>query len=69
MYHIKIIFIIIKKKSLIKNTLKVALQYLFSVFMLLNIVHYLELNLKLKIDPKMPTFKNLEEILKTWKKN
>ena len=31
-------------------------------------VSYLKLNLKLKIDLKMCTFKNLEEILKTWKK-
>ena len=29
---------------------------------------YKEINLKLKIDPKMCTFKNLEQIWKTWKK-
>ena len=29
----------------------------------------LKLNFKLKIDPKMCTFKNLEEIWKTWKIN
>ena len=29
---------------------------------------YLKLNFKLKIDPKMCNFKNLEEILKTWRK-
>ena len=50
-----------------KNALKVALQYLFSVFILLNIVYNLELNLELKIDPKMRTFKNLDEIWKTLK--
>ena len=55
------------KKILVKNIYKVALQYLFNVFILFNTVFYLKLNFKLKIDPKMNTFKNLEEILKTWK--
>ena len=43
---------------------KVALQYLFNVFILFNTVF----NFKLKIYPKMCTFKNLEEIQETWKK-
>ena len=47
--------------------IKVALQYLINVFILLNAVSYIEINLKLKINPKMCTFKNLEEIWKTWK--
>ena len=29
---------------------------------------YVKINFKIKIDPKMCTFKNLGEILKTWKK-
>ena len=49
---------------LLKNIFKVALQYLFNVFILFNTILYLKLNFKLKIDPKMCTFKNLEE---TWK--
>ena len=49
------------------NTFEVALQYLFNVFILFNTVFYLKFNFKLKIDPKICTFKNLEEILKTWK--
>ena len=53
---------------LLKNTFKVALEYLFNVFILFKTVSYLKLNLKLKVDPKMCTFKNLEEIFKTWKK-
>ena len=47
---------------------KVALQYLFNVFILFNTVSYLKLNFKLKVDPKMCIFNNLEEIWKTWKK-
>ena len=47
-----------------KNTFKVALQY---VFILFKSVSYFKLNFKLKIDPKMCIFKNLEEIRKTWK--
>ena len=46
----------------IKITCKVPLQYLFNVFILFNIVFNHKLNFKLKIDPKMRTFKNLEEI-------
>ena len=40
---------------------KVALQYLFNVFILFNTVFNLKLKFKLKKDPKMCTFK-------TWKK-
>ena len=52
---------------LLKNIFKVAIQYLFNVFVLFNTVSYLKLSFKLKIDPKMFTFKILEEIWKTWK--
>ena len=45
---------------------KVALQYLFNVFIIFNTVSYLKLNFKLKVALKMCTFKNLEEIWKTW---
>ena len=55
-------FFIIIKNVLLKNTFKVAFQYLFNVVILLNIVFNLKLNLKLKTDPKTCTFKNLEEI-------
>ena len=50
------------KILLVKNTFKVTLQYFFNVFILFNEVSYIEVNLKLKIDPKLCTFKNLEEI-------
>ena len=53
---------------LLKNTFKVALQYLSNVFILFKTVSYFKLNFKLKIDHKMCTFKSLEEIWKTWKK-
>ena len=49
---------------LIKNIFKVALHFLFNVFILFNTVSYIEITLKLKIDPKMCTFKNLEKVLK-----
>ena len=52
---------------LLQNTFEVALQYLFNVFIMFNTVFYL--NFKLEIDPKIFTFKNLEEILKTWIKS
>ena len=45
---------------LLKNTFKVALQYFFNVFILFKTVSYF----KLKIDPKMCTFENQEEIWK-----
>ena len=45
----------------IENIIKVTLQYLYNVFVLINTFSYLKLNFKLKIDPKMCTFKNLEK--------
>ena len=60
-------FLSSSKNFFLKNTFKVALQFLFNVYILLNIVFNLKLNFKLKIDTKMLTFKNLEEIRKTWK--
>ena len=53
------------KKKLLKNIFKVELQYLFNVFIQFDIIFNHQL---LKIDPKMRTFKNLEEIWKTWKR-
>ena len=38
------------------------------MFILFNTVYYIKFNFKQKIDPKMCTFENLEEIFKTWKK-
>ena len=49
------------KIFLLKTTFKVTIQYLFNVFSLYNKVSYIKLIFKLKIDPKMCTFKNLEE--------
>jgi len=56
------------KIFLLKNFFKVALHYLFNVFLLFNTVSHLKLNFKLKKDPKMCTFKNLKEIWKPGKK-
>ena len=67
-YHINNIILSSSKNFLLKNTFKVTLQHLLNVFVLFNTVSFIEINLKLKIDPKMFTFKNLEEIWKTWKK-
>ena len=50
------------KENNLKNTFKVALQYLFNVVILLNTVFYLKLCFKLKIDPK-----NVCVLLKTLK--
>ena len=50
-----------------KNTFKKALQHLFIEFTLFNSVSYFKLEVKLKINSKMHTFKNLEEIWKSWK--
>ena len=41
-----------------KTTFLEALQYLFNVFMQLNKFFYHKLKFKLKLDPKMFTFKN-----------
>ena len=57
------------KIFLLKNIFQVALQYLLNIFILFNTVSYLKLNFKLKVDPKMCIFNNLEEIWKTRKKN
>ena len=46
------------------NTFKEALRYFFNAVILFNTVFYLQLNFKLKIDPKTCNFKNLEEIWK-----
>ena len=51
-----------------KNTFKVALQYPFNVLIVFKTVSYFKLILKLKVDPKKCTFKNLEEIRRTWKR-
>ena len=55
------------KNFILKSTLKIALKYLFNIFILFNIVFKLRLNFKLKIDPKMRSFTNLEKNSKTWK--
>ena len=67
-YISKILFLSLKF-LLLKNTFKVTLQNFFNVFIIFNTVSYVELNLKLKVDPKMYTFKNLKEIWKIWKNN
>ena len=46
---------------LLKSTFKVALQYLY-VVILFNTVIYVKINFKLRINPKVFIFKNLEEI-------
>jgi len=61
-------FVFVKNIFDLKNTFKVALQYLSNVVILLKTVFNLKLHFKLKIDQKTCTFKNLEEIQKTWKK-
>ena len=66
-YHIDNFFSIITI-FFIKKSFKGALQYLLNVFIQLNAVFNLKINLKLKIDPKMCTFENLEEFLKSRKK-
>ena len=45
-----------------RNTFKIAFQYLFKVVILSKTVFYLKLNFILKINPKTCTFENLEEI-------
>ena len=66
-YHINISFCY-HQNYLFLNTLKVTLRYLLNVIILFNNLFYFTLNFKLKIDPKTCTFKNLEEIVKSWKK-
>ena len=67
-YPIDNFFFVIIKIFFIKNIFKEALQYLFNAFILFNTVSYFKFNFKLEKDPKMRSFKNLEEICKTWKK-
>ena len=43
-----------------KTLFKVILQYLFNVLISLKTVSYIKLNFKIKIDPKLCTFKTLE---------
>ena len=57
-YHVDKIFCHNKKNFSLKDTFEVILQYIFNVFIVFNIVF------KLKVDPKMRTFKNLEKIKK-----
>ena len=62
-YHInKVFFCHVKNEILLKNIFKVILQHLFNGFKLFNNVSYIILNFKLKIDSKVFTFKNLEEV-------
>ena len=49
-----------KSLSFKKNFFDIIIHFFF--------FKHIKLNFKLKIDPKMRTFKNLEEIWKTWKK-
>ena len=48
----------------IKNTFKANLHDIFNVFILFNTVSQIKLSFRLKIYPKLCTFKNLEEFLK-----
>ena len=57
---LKIFFI---KKHILSN-----FTVYFQCFILFNTFSYIKLNFRLKINPKMYTVKNLEEIRKTWKK-
>ena len=52
----------------IKTTFKESSRSLLNVVVLFNIVIYLKLNLKLKIDLRACNLKNLEEILKSLRK-
>ena len=67
MYHVGKIFVIIKKYFFLKNTFKVALQFLFNVLYHFNLVFNLKLNFKLNIDPKMHTLKTLKKFEKPGK--
>ena len=59
-FHINKIFLL----QFFLNTFKVTLQYIFNVFIPFNTVFNLKLNFKLKIHPKMHTFKSLEKFEK-----
>ena len=65
--HINKIFLSSSKNFLLKNTFKVTLQYLINIFILFNTVSYIEIRLKLKIDPKICTFKNRKKLRKPGK--
>ena len=67
-FMMKINFLWFYQIFFLKSTFKIAKQYLLNIFILFYIVIKTKLNFKIKIDPKMRTFKNLEEIWKTWKK-
>ena len=47
---------------MLKNTFKVAIQYLFIVFIIYNTVSYFKPNFKLKIDQKCVLFKTWMEV-------
>ena len=53
-----------QKFFLLKTTFKLSFEFLFNVFILINTFSYLKINLKLIIDSKMRTFKNLEKLVK-----
>ena len=61
-WHKNVSFFFINNFFLLKNLFKVALQYLFNVFILFNTVSYFKINFKLKYNQKC-------FLKKTWKKN
>ena len=65
-HHINKKFLSSSKIFLLKIIFKVALQYLFNVFILFNTV-YLKLNFKLQTDPKVCNFKTWRKFLKPGK--
>ena len=54
------------KIFLLENTFQVVLHF-FQCIYIIKTVFNLKIKFKLKIDQKWRTFKNLEEIRKTWK--
>ena len=54
-------FVIIKI-FLLKNTFKVALHSIFNIALLIKTIFNPRYDFKLKVDPKMHTFKNLKKI-------
>ena len=65
-YRINKSFLSLSKVFFLFNTLKKAFSFFYDVILFYT-VFYLKLKCELKIDPKMCSFKNLHEILKTWK--
>ena len=61
-------FFVITKNFFIEKHIQSSFTVLFQCFYTDYAASYFKLNFKLKIDPKICTFKNLEEILKTLKK-